>query len=95
MAHLNETPPSLADLRADVPSEVIRVVQRMMAKDPADRFQTPRAVVEALQPFSRPPAGESPAIEAKTPIAPPVADSPPEADPLDIPIPVQPSPSFL
>ena len=37
---------------ADVPPELARVVERMMAKDPARRFQTPDEVARALAPFA-------------------------------------------
>jgi uncharacterized protein (TIGR03067 family) len=38
-----------------VPAEVIRVVGRMLAKDPAARYQTPAEVAEALRPFTTAP----------------------------------------
>jgi serine/threonine protein kinase len=76
LAHLQQAPRSLAEVRADVPQEVVRIVERMMAKDPAERFQTPAAVVEALRPFSRPtPAGGEPTqIETTSPPPPPPQD---------------------
>jgi tRNA A-37 threonylcarbamoyl transferase component Bud32 len=49
-AHMEGTPKPLRDIRRDVPPHVIWVVERMMAKDPADRFQTPAEVAEALAP---------------------------------------------
>ena len=51
-AHAHETPLALATLRKDVPSELSKVAARMMAKKPAERFQTPMEVVEALVPFT-------------------------------------------
>jgi serine/threonine protein kinase len=51
MAHREQTPPSLSELRKDLPPELVRVVGRMMAKDPAKRYQTPGEVVAALAPF--------------------------------------------
>ncbi|QEL16373.1 WD40 repeat domain-containing serine/threonine protein kinase [Limnoglobus roseus] len=39
--HRIEEPESLARLRPDVPRRVREIVSRLMAKDPADRFQTP------------------------------------------------------
>ena len=47
LAHLQQAPRSLADLRDDVSPEVVHIVERMMAKDPAERFQTPAEVVDA------------------------------------------------
>jgi serine/threonine-protein kinase len=48
-AHQSAEPPALA--RGDVPPTLAAVCRRMMAKDPAQRFQTPREVAEALAPF--------------------------------------------
>jgi WD40 repeat protein/serine/threonine protein kinase len=53
-AHREQAPPPLTALRADVPPELAAVVARMLAKDPADRHQTPAAVAEALRPFAEP-----------------------------------------
>jgi serine/threonine protein kinase len=51
-AHAEQEPPALNDLRDDVPDELADIVSRMMAKEPADRFQTPSAVATALAAFS-------------------------------------------
>jgi hypothetical protein len=51
-AHVHRTPPSLKTLRRDMPRELVRVVERMMAKDPAQRYQTPADVASALAPFT-------------------------------------------
>ena len=52
-AHAEQSPPALTTLRNDVPAELSQVVTRMMAKNPAERFQTPAAVAEALAPFAQ------------------------------------------
>lgn len=52
MARLNNTAPRLASLRDDVPAELDELAARMLARDPADRFQTPIEVAEALTPFA-------------------------------------------
>ncbi len=52
LAHREKTPRPLAECRADVPPEVALVVEQMMAKDPAGRFQTPDGVVTALAPYA-------------------------------------------
>ncbi|HLJ95731.1 MAG TPA: family 16 glycoside hydrolase [Gemmataceae bacterium] len=38
-------------VRPDLPAELVAVVKKMMAKDPAERYQEPSAVVQALAPF--------------------------------------------
>ncbi len=43
--------PTLSDLGAHVPPELRAIVARMIAKKPADRFQTPADVVAALDPW--------------------------------------------
>jgi eukaryotic-like serine/threonine-protein kinase len=50
--HGTELPQPIAELRPEVPAEVIAIVDRLMAKLPDDRFQTPAVLVEALTPFS-------------------------------------------
>jgi WD40 repeat protein/serine/threonine protein kinase len=52
MAHIERTPKPLTEVRSDVPAELARVAKRMMAKDPAERYQTPAEVADALAPFS-------------------------------------------
>jgi serine/threonine protein kinase len=54
VAHCEHEPTRISELRDDIPREVIRIVETMMAKDPADRFQTPTELVEALKPFGKP-----------------------------------------
>jgi uncharacterized protein (TIGR03067 family) len=51
-AHSESTPKPLTELRRDVPAELARVVERMMAKDPGRRYQTPAEVALALTPFA-------------------------------------------
>lgn len=51
-AHLERDPEPLGEIRDDVPAELAEVVCRMMAKDPADRFQAPSEVAAALTPFA-------------------------------------------
>jgi WD40 repeat protein/tRNA A-37 threonylcarbamoyl transferase component Bud32 len=47
------TPPAVDQLRGEVPSAVVNVVRKLMAKKPADRYQTPAEVVEALEQLAR------------------------------------------
>jgi serine/threonine protein kinase len=68
---LMEPPPSVAARRPDVPAEVDAVLRRLMARVPADRFQTPVELIAALEGFlRRPPRGPQPALcEAPVPLA--------------------------
>src|SRR5205807_2376181 len=57
ISHQLHEPPPLRSFRPEVPEELAAVVARMLAKDPADRYQTPAEVAAALAPW----AGDVPA----------------------------------
>ncbi len=63
--HQMKAPPPLRRLRPDVPEAMAAVVARMMAKAPADRYQTPAEVAAALASWTR------------SPVPPPSSDFPP------------------
>jgi eukaryotic-like serine/threonine-protein kinase len=48
----SQAPPRLRDKRKDVPEEMAAIVERLMAKDAAARFQTGRELAEALAPLT-------------------------------------------
>jgi WD40 repeat protein len=52
MAHTERQPPSLLERRSDLPPGLARMVGRMMAKLPEQRYQTPAKVATALEPFT-------------------------------------------
>jgi formylglycine-generating enzyme required for sulfatase activity/serine/threonine protein kinase len=56
-AHHEFEAKALNRVRPEVPRELAAVVRKMMAKEPAHRFQTPSEVAQALKPFCKP--GES------------------------------------
>jgi serine/threonine protein kinase len=56
------TPKPIRELRPDVPEGLAAVLEKMIAKDPAQRYQTPAAAAAALAPWTQ------------TPIDPPSAD---------------------
>jgi serine/threonine protein kinase len=53
--HQVRQPKSLRQLRPDVPEALVRVIETMMAKEPARRHQTPADVADALAEFAREP----------------------------------------
>jgi Protein kinase domain/Domain of Unknown Function (DUF1080) len=65
-AHVSTEPRSVENLRPDLPPGLAAVVARMMAKDPAKRYQTPAEVAAALAPFA----------DARTPAAPTMTAAP-------------------
>src|SRR5206468_1955938 len=46
--HCHEEPPDVRDFNPRVPGWLADVLRRMLAKDPADRFQTPKDLLQAL-----------------------------------------------
>jgi WD40 repeat protein/tRNA A-37 threonylcarbamoyl transferase component Bud32 len=51
-AHALREPQSLTDLCPTLPGGLATVVERMLAKDPAQRYQTPAEVAQALAPYA-------------------------------------------
>ncbi len=47
--HLNEEPPPLRELRPDLPSALIEVIERLMAKEPANRFPDAKSALTELK----------------------------------------------
>jgi serine/threonine-protein kinase len=48
MAHLNQAPPELADLRAGLPDALVEIVMTALAKDPEERFASAEAMRASL-----------------------------------------------
>ncbi len=103
-ARLSGPPPHVRNARAEVPAGLDRILQRMMARQPADRYQTPAEVAAALAPFSTEgaaapslPLGEgvplaapitAPADRAAVPLAQPVAAEEARSEPVPLAAPV-------
>ena len=65
--HLGRRPKPVRSLRPDLPEDITKIVEKMMAKNPWDRYQTPLAVVKALTgwtqtPIPPPPEQEMPKL---------------------------------
>jgi serine/threonine protein kinase len=54
LRHSLDAPTPFGSLCSDLPAELIAVVEKMMAKEPSRRFQTPAEVAVALESFSSP-----------------------------------------
>jgi serine/threonine-protein kinase len=52
LQHQQVAPPALDDLRSDVPRQFAEIVERLMAKDPLDRYQRPAVLVADLVAFA-------------------------------------------
>src|SRR5262249_28275249 len=53
-AILRDTPALVSERRADLPTELTRVIRRCLEKDPRNRIQTARDVVNELREITRP-----------------------------------------
>lgn len=51
-AHVELVPAPLETLRSDLPAVLSLIIDRLLAKSPDDRFQTPVELAEALEPFT-------------------------------------------
>jgi serine/threonine protein kinase/WD40 repeat protein len=51
MKHVYTSPPDIRDTRSDVPPELAAVVAKLLAKEPAERFQSGSALADALRSF--------------------------------------------
>src|SRR5262249_16936110 len=61
--HQTRAPKQIRSLGPEVPEQFTAIIEKMMAKDPAQRYQTPSAVAEALTELTETPIGPPPDIE--------------------------------
>ncbi|GIW82189.1 MAG: hypothetical protein KatS3mg105_3996 [Gemmatales bacterium] len=61
--HQTKNPKPIKSLRPEVPEKLVAVVEKMMAKKPEDRYQTPAEVVQALSPWTQKPIPPPPEKE--------------------------------
>ncbi|MCK6490089.1 MAG: serine/threonine protein kinase [Planctomycetes bacterium] len=47
--HIETEPPPIDQLRADLPRDIVRIIRKMTAKLPMDRYQTPEELVKDLE----------------------------------------------
>ncbi len=64
VAHVNKVPQAPQDLNPGVPEELSQIIQKALAKDPADRFQTADEMREAIENMAEQPAA-APAQQAR------------------------------
>ncbi len=61
--HQTRQPVPIRQLRPEVPEELAAVLERMIDKDPARRYQTPTEVIEALEPLTLEPVAPPTELE--------------------------------
>jgi len=74
--HAKSPAPNICDLRPDVPAEIGSIIERMMAKNPEDRFTSYDALIAALDALPPNVLGEAAGI-ALVPLDDPTHDQPP------------------
>jgi serine/threonine protein kinase len=47
--HIDTEPPKLEDLRKDLPKDLLRIMRKMTAKQPIDRYQSPEEVIKDME----------------------------------------------
>jgi serine/threonine-protein kinase len=52
LRHNSDDPISVRQFRPEIPVDVWNIIQRLMAKKPANRYQTPAELIAALSPFA-------------------------------------------
>jgi serine/threonine protein kinase len=67
MWHQTRRPKPIRALRPEVPEEMSRIVDKMLAKDPKERYQTPAEVALALAPWTQTPIPPPPEEEMPPP----------------------------
>jgi urea transport system substrate-binding protein len=68
-AHARTPVPPLQAIRPDVPQPVVDVLERMLAKKPAERFTTPAEVAAALEPYAAIIPGPDSATRLSVPVS--------------------------
>jgi len=53
LQHQGDAPPDIRSFQPAIPAEIAFLIQKMMAKDPKQRFQTPAVLIEALTDVAR------------------------------------------
>ena len=64
--HQTRQPKSIRTYRNDIPDGIIAVLEKMMAKQPENRYQTPQEVADALAPWTQTPIPPPPDREMPT-----------------------------
>ncbi len=92
-SRINNRPFPITELRPDLPSTLVAVLDKLLANKPQDRYQTAGEAADALHALIRPKKSPHAAAPAPPPKKPPV-EAPPEPRPVDQP-PIPPPPPVI
>jgi TolB-like protein/Flp pilus assembly protein TadD len=79
-AILRDTPPSVTDMRPDLPSDLARIVRRCLEKDPRHRLQTARDVSNEFRDMARTASRPTPVSTSAPRMVPPLESGAVHAD---------------
>jgi serine/threonine-protein kinase len=83
MKQVQDPPPSILDARPDLPASVDKLIERALAKQPVDRFQTAGELSEALTQAAAD-AGDSVSVAVAPPVGETVSNAPVDVAPDDL-----------
>jgi hypothetical protein len=96
MMHLTQPVPDIRTLNQATPAALVRIVEKALAKSPADRFQTTHELAAALQTVSMAGGMTATKMDLPTAVQPPktvVEQYPPVSGPITpVPVPITPAP---
>ena len=52
-AHINETAPSVLERRIEIPDKLAGILERLLAKNPSERYEDPGQLAQALESFTK------------------------------------------
>lgn len=64
-AHISQAPVPLLQAKPDVPPAIAQIVMKLLEKDPANRYQTADALLEAIEALTTPTGAYTPALSTK------------------------------
>jgi serine/threonine protein kinase len=77
--HQTRQPKAIRAIRPEVPQGLVTILDKMMAKDPGTRFQTPAQLIEALTPWTQTPIPAPPEKEMPRLCAAAMGNVPPDS----------------
>ncbi|MEZ6071715.1 MAG: PQQ-binding-like beta-propeller repeat protein [Pirellulales bacterium] len=63
MARATEDAPDVSSLRPEVPAELAAIVAKMLARNPDDRYQSPKELIAALKPYAATKLGDQATLD--------------------------------
>ena len=65
MAHCSTEFPDVSEQRDDIPDNLVLIIKKLTQKDPADRYQTPRELIDDLTPLGKAKPNDPVAVDSQ------------------------------